>query len=561
LPAFRRTFVRISLVSLVLAGSVGLCLHLNRAGVARPAAPAPAANAFGVRFEDAAARLGLTYRYPRQPRPLRILEAFGAGCAFVDYNDDGWLDILLVSKPAPVLYRSEAGRRFVDVSAKIGLSAVQGDWKACAVGDYDGDGRQDLLLSGYHCLALLRNSEGGFRNVTRAAGLDPRNRGRWGSGAGFMDLDGNGTLDLVHLNYAVFGPNEPQYCELAPGVRSGCPPSQYRPQLPELWENLGGRFRDVSAASGMRRTSGKALVLAFSDLDGDGRPDFYIGNDGMPAELMRNRGGLKFENIGASSGAAYGTLAGNSIAAMGADWADYDRDGKDDLAVSAFSDEPYSLLHNDGDGLFQHTAQEVGIAEPTYKPLGFGTKWLDLDNDGWRDLSFVNGHVYDNTAQIDPQTTLRQPLMLFRSEAARRFTDLVPALGGDAARPILGRGSAVGDFDNDGRQDLLVVDYEGAPLLLHNRSTTPNHWLTLDLRSASKNRFAYGARITARAGQDTWTGTVSPASSYLSSSDPRVHLGLGSTSRLDEVTIRWPGGRQQVLRGVAADQVLQLTER
>jgi hypothetical protein len=539
----------------------------------------------GIGFVDVAEAVGLDYRWPQQPRPMRNKEAFGAGCAFLDYDDDGWQDVLLVGSRQVALYRNvpagagnektDAGaRRFVNVTRQTGLNTLDGDdFIGCAVGDYDGDGRLDLLLTGYHRLALLRNEQSRrFADVTTKAGLDARDHDQWGSSAGFMDLDGDNRLDLVVLHYVVFGPNEKQYCELTPGVRSGCPPNEYRPEFAEVWQNKGdGTFQNVSAQAGMKNTSGKALVLAFAHLDDDNRMDLYIGNDTTPAELLLNRsknGQMRFDNVGAESGVAYGP-GGEAIAAMGADWADYDGDGRFDLAVTAFSGAPYSLFRAlEADvAIFEDSADATGLSGPTTKPLGFGAKWLDMDNDGWTDLSFTNGHVYDNVRDVEPGSEFRQPLMLFRNEPVpgqgrRTFRDLVPLLGGDLARPLLGRGSAAGDFDNDGRTDLLVVDYEGAPLLLRNVSRTSNHWLTLDLRGSrgGPNRFAYGARVTARAGARTWVAHVAPASSYLSSSDPRIHLGLGAASHLDSLVIRWPSGRRQTLQNVPADRLLVITE-
>jgi len=497
---------------------------------------------------------------------LRNLESFGSGCAFLDYDDDGFQDILLVTRPYCRLYHNLKNGHFADVTERSGLAKSKGYWTGCAVGDADGDGRLDIVLTGYRCLALLRNDpKQGFVDVTIAAGLDPHNHNHWGSSAGFMDLAGKGRMDLVILNYVIFGPNDPQYCTPAPGVKAGCPPSAYRPEYGELWENLGkGRFRDVTASSGMKRTQGKALVVAFSDPDDHGRMDFYIGNDGTPAELMYNKGGMRFQNIGVEAGVAYGSLD-HAIAAMGADWGDFDRDGKPDLIVTAFSDEAFALFHNTGNATFEEVNDGVGLTMPTFKPLGFGTKWLDIDNDGWLDVVFTAGHVYDTVHLTDPQSTFRQPLMLFHNESGsgqtgRRFRDLAPELGGDMNRPLLGRGLASGDFDNDGRIDFLVVDFEGAPVLMHNVSAVPNHWMSLDLRTTGPNRFAYGAQVRARSGQQIWTGQVSPASSYLSSSDPRIHWGLGALQNLAEVEIRWPDGRREALHNVPADRLLTVTE-
>ena len=514
----------------------------------------------GIRLESVAERAGLTYRWPRGPRPMTIRDAFGTGCAFLDFDGDGNQDVLLVAAPHPVLYRNTGGGRFREITAEAGLDQVRGAWNGCAVGDYDDDGLPDLLLTGFHRLALLRNNGGAsFVDITRNAGLDPGNHGHWASGAGFMDLAGAGRLDLVLLNYLRFGPTDRKFCEPKAGIRAGCPPRYYLPEFPELWENRGGHFRDATAGSGFKQLTGTAQVLAFADIDDDGRQDFYVGNAGSPSDLMHNEGGLHFRNAGIESGVAYGA-DGGAIAAMSADWADFDGDGRLDLFVTAFSGEPYSLLRGRGSGTFEHVAAKTGLRESTTTPLGFGSKWLDVDNDGWPDLVVANGHVYDRAGEIYPGTSFRQPLMLFHNEGGTRFRDLVPLLGGDVARPLMGRGLATGDIDNDGRTDTLVVDFEGPPVLLHNVTASPGHWLTLDLHSPRFNRFAYGARVEGRAGDRRWIASVSPASSYLSSSDPRIHFGLGGVTRLDTLTVRWPDGRQQTLAGVVADRVLRIDE-
>jgi hypothetical protein len=279
---------------------------------------------------------------------------------------------------------------------------------------------------------------------------------------------------------------------------------------------------------------------------------------------MYNTGNMRFRNIGSSTGAAYGVAPGYPIAAMGADWNDYDGNGRQDLVISGFSNESYSLLGNMGKGILEQHSATTGLASATFKPLGFGTKWLDMDNDGWLDISFVNGHVYDRSEQMRQPQPFRQPTMLFHSQQdyleGRKFSDIAPRLGGAVAKPILGRGSATGDYDNDGRMDLLLVDYEGEVLLLRNVSKTGNNWIKLDLRSPSTNRFAYGAKVTARSGSRVWRTDVSPTSSYLSSSDPRIHFGLGERKKLDSITIRWPSGRTQILRNPPINQVIKVEE-
>lgn len=519
-------------------------------------------DARGIVFADVAQEQGLSHVWPNQPRPMRTNEAFGCGCAAFDFDNDGWQDILLVADPHPVLYHNLKGTQFVDVTEDTGLKrGGVADWTGCAVGDYDGDGRLDVLLTGFHRLALYRNLAGKrFEETTEQAGLDPANHNHWGASAGFMDLDGDAWLDVVLLNYLEFGPKSKQYCELRPGVRSGCPPTEYPPERGEIWRNAGGgRFELVPLEQAMSLTNGAGLVLAFADLDNDGRMDFYIGNDAHKADLLHNLGDMKFENRGISSGVAYGREL-SAMAAMGADWGDFNRDGQLDLAVSNFDQLSFAVFRNQGSLLFTDVAGPTGVERATLPHLGFGTHWMDFDNDGWQDLAFVNGHVYDNTHEINPQSTYRQPTLLLRNEEGKKFTDIVPAQTSDVARPLVGRGSATLDFDNDGRMDLLAVDYEGPVFLLHNRSQTNHHWLKLSLRGAAPNRFAYGTRAIGRVGKQIWVADVSPASSYLSSKDPRIHWGLGTHDRLDSVTIRWPSGREFVVRDVAADQILTIDE-
>lgn len=517
----------------------------------------------GVSFVDVAAERGLGYSWPEQPRPMRAVEAFGSGCAAFDCDNDGWLDVLLVGDPHPALFHNIGGARFEEVATDSGLATVEGDWTGCAIADYNGDGFLDVLLTGYHQLALYKNIDGlRFQPATEEAGLDAANHGHWGASAGFMDLDGDGWLDLVILNYVVFGPDSQQYCEYKPGVRSGCAPKTYPPERGEIWRNTGqGRFELVPETAGMDQTNGVGLVLAFIDLDGDERMDFYIGNDGVPADFLHNLGGMKFENVAMVCGLAVDATT-SSISSMGADWADFDRDGLLDITMSNFQWKCFVVFRNSGGSFFTDVSARTNLAGATRGRLGFGTKWADFENDGWPDIFFVNGHVYDNARETDgPGAELRQPINLFRNELGKTFIDLAPALGDDVMRTMVGRGSATLDFDNDGRIDLLAVDYEGPVMLLQNRTQTKNHWLKLDLRGRQPNLFAYGAHLVGKAADRTWVAEVSPASSYLSSSDPRIHWGLGDVAKLDTLVIRWPSGTEQTLRDVATDQILRVNEQ
>ena len=498
--------------------------------------------------------VGLHYRWgPRHRSPLTNLDTFGAGCAFLDLNRDGRTDVLVVGEPGIRLYLGK-GSGFEEVSARLGLDRYRGHWMGIAVGDADADGWPDLLITGFRRLLLLRNQRGGgFVDRTSASGLDPANWKRWAASAGFADLDADGDLDLVLMNYVQMGPDAPRLCELAPGVMGGCPPREYKPEYTRLYRHENGRFRDVTVASGSNTTHGKGLALAFCDYNGDGRPDIYLGNDGTPSDLLLNLGSFRFRNVGIETGAAFGTM-NQPTAAMGADWGDYDLDGDFDLAASAFSDEDYSLLEQ-VKGRFRPISDRVGLALPTFKALGFGTLFLDADNDGRLDLHFMNGHVYDNVHLVDPANTYAQPIMLFRQEEDGRLTDVAREVGAEFATPLVGRGSALGDFNEDGRQDLLVVDLEGRLRLYRNESAAPNHWTGFHLVGArSGNRDAYGALVEVRTGSAVRRREVWAARSYLSSSDPRVHFGLGGAERLDSVKVRWPSGRVQVARGVAVDR-------
>jgi hypothetical protein len=406
----------------------------------------------------------------------------------------------------------------------------------------------------------MRNLGGGsFGDATAEAGLHETNSDRWNSSAGFMDLDRDGRLDLTLLDYALFNTDMKQYCEIAPGVVTSCRPQTYTPIFGRTFRrDAADRFEALPDEVGMPYASGYALVLAYTDLDRDGLMDTYIGNDGSPAELLHNLGDLTFVNIGQPSGV--GVHRDAAMAAMGSDFADYDRDGLEDLIVTDFSTAPYAVFRYLGDLTFEAVSDRLGIGLPTTGPLGFGAEWLEMDNDGWPDIAFINGHVYENVSDSTPGMAYRQAMNLFHNQQGQFFVDLVPRLGGDVGRPIVGRGSATGDFDNDGRTDLLVVDYEGPTMLLRNESQTENHWIRFDLRSTSGNRYAYGARIEARAGDILWTIHVTPASSFLSSADPRVHFGLGDVNQLDTVTIHWPSGQVETLHDVEADQGLVILE-
>lgn len=494
-----------------------------------------------MRFRDTAKEVGLHFGWTLPKEALTILTTLGNGCAFLDYDRDGWQDILLLGEGPCALFRSRGDGTFEDVTAATGLNPERGGkrviWRGCAVGDYDGDGWPDLYLTGYQDAALLHNDGGKqWTERTREAGVESK---EWGASTGFADLDGDGDLDLYAGNYVEFGPKSQQYCITGKDVQVGCPPTFYPLQRGRLFRNDAGRFTDVTATSGVLTAHGTALALAFCDYDRDGRIDFYVANDERPGDLFHNLGGMKFRNVGIASGTAYDAY-GKTQAGMCADFGDYDRDGYLDLAVSTFSREGYSVYKNLEGTAFSHESHVLGITEVTTPLLGFGGRFADLDNDGWEDLIFANGHVYNATAELDPGVTFQQPLLLLRNEKGQSFRSQGTTAGEPFTRRLLGRGLATGDYDNDGRTDVLVTDLGGAPILLHNEAIRSGHWLTLVLAGPPGNPDAYGARVTVSAGGARSVREVTPVASYYSSSDPRPHFGLGEAQNADEMRF---GGR------------------
>jgi hypothetical protein len=502
---------------------------------------------------------GLKYRWQAPPhRPLNILDTIGNGCAFLDYDNDGNLDILLVG-PKLALFRGDGKGHFTDVTAAVGLDALSGHFLGCAVGDYDNDGYPDIYITGYRTGILLHNEAGSglgfsqrvFRDVTRSSGIPIS---EWGASAAFGDFDGDGKLDLYIGNYVRFDATSQQFCNNN-GVQTSCTPGIYDGAPGRLYRNVGnGRFVDVTEAWGVK-SHGKTLGVVFADCDGSGRQSLTLANDEMPGELFLNRG-RSFVDVGPKAGIAYSNV-GQPQAGMGEDWGDFDGDGRLDLAVMTFSTEHKPIYHNEGHLLFTDVSSQLGLSSITTPYVAFGVKWLDVDNDGWLDLLITNGHTADNIADTGQGLTYREPTLLLKNDAGKRFVHVsLP----DLDAPILGRGLAIGDYDNDGKMDALVVDSEGAPLLLHNETPNAGHWLILRLIGHKGNRDGYGAQVTLEAAGRKLFRYCHADGSYLSSSDPRVHFGLGGASMAQRITIRWPGGATQTLDNVAADRIMTVEE-
>jgi hypothetical protein len=513
-------------------------------------------------FTDVARPAGLDFRYGYGGRsPLDLLEISGGGAGLLDADGDGWLDVLLVGQQRCALYHNNHDGTFVDVTRRAGLTA-EGAWMGCAAGDVDNDGHVDLFLCGYRCAALYHNQgecggapPGTFRDVSQAAGIRP---GGWMSSAAFADVDRDGRLDLYVGRYARWDARTLRFC-VVEGVRTACGPEMYDPEKGSFYHNQGrGRFVEATARFGLGDTHGKTWGVAFADMDDDGWPDLYLANDEVPCDLYENLQGARFRNVGLASGTAF-SRDGVRQGGMGVDWGDYDGDGRLDLFVTTFYQQPKSLYHNDGRGQFSEVSDAAGIAVPTLPYVAFGTCFFDLDNDGRLDLAIANGHVRDNPERLDPAVHYAQPLQLFHNEGGGVFHDLSKQAGPAFARPIVGRAMACGDVDNDGDVDLLVVDAAGAPLLLRNEVGSRRHWLTVRALTAAR-RDAIGARITVTAGGKKQVAEVRPGASFLATNDPRVHFGLGEVDRVERLQIRWPDGRTEERRDLPANQFLTLLE-
>jgi len=492
------------------------------------------------------------------------VETFGSGAAFIDYDGDGWLDIYLVDgaalsdddiEPTPVnkLYRNDGGQRFVDVSASVG-AADTGYGMGCAIADYDNDGDWDLFVANYGADAFFRNDDGSFLDVTDESGLGDT---RWATSAGFLDYDNDGDLDLYVTAYVDFEISHNISCKKG-GVRSYCEPETYDPVRDILYRNddEGGHpaFVDVTLETGVD-LRGRGLGVAFSDYDADGDTDIYVANDGTMNFLYENRRGT-YTEVGLQVGARY-NAEGKAEAGMGVDFGDYDNDGDQDIFVTNFNYETNTLYANDSAGQFLDVTSRTQLSEPSFAPLGFGTRFFDYDNDTDLDLFVANGHVMDRIAEVFPDVSYAQPNQILSNDGGI-FTDASDGLGAALAVADVSRATATGDYDNDGDIDLLVTNEAGRPNLLRNDGGNRANWLIVEL-IGSRLRDALGARVELAAGEVLQVRERQSGGSYLSASDPRLHFGLGSAEVVD-LTVFWPDGSASELAAVKANQILTVNQ-
>jgi len=542
-------------------------------------APSPNDRTLAPAFRDVTEASGIRFRHENSPTTSKyLIETMGGGVALLDYDADGRLDLFFtngaalqdpmppgaeadksLSRFANRLYRNRGDGTFEDVTERARLATARGYAMGVATGDYDNDGFEDLYVTNYGANLLYHNEGNGtFTDVTARAGVAA---GGWSTSAGFFDYDGDGRLDLFVCRYMDFTFANNPYCgERRRGYREYCHPRSFPGMTNLLFHNDGdGRFTDVSAEAGLATLVGKSLGVAFADYDGDGRMDVYVANDSVPAFLLHNDGGGRFHDAALTAGVAYNG-DGAAVAGMGVDLADYDGDGQPDLFVTALSGETYSLYRSRGAAGFSYVTPASGIGEATLLFSGWGTKFLDYDNDGRRDLFVAQGHVLDTIDLTSDHLKYRQPPLLLQGDG-ERFRPVGPEAGPVFGQSWAGRGAALGDLDDDGDTDVVVASCGQRPYVLRNDVGNRRHWLAIRVEGTRSNRDGFGCRVKTVASSGlVQYHTVTSAGSYLSASDPRLLIGLGAADRLRLVELKWPSGTVQRLEDVRVDRLLTVRE-
>jgi enediyne biosynthesis protein E4 len=551
-------------------GRTGLGSFLARSSsLYRPivSALAPAAA-----FEEVSAETsGITWVHTSGRSPMAHLpETVGAGCAFLDYDNDGWMDIYLVNSgpcdfyqpPHPLrnaLYHNNRDGTFTDVTVKAGVPG-NAYGMGVTVGDYDGDGFPDLYVSQYAQSILYHNNgDGTFTDVTARAGVSAPG---WATSAVWFDYDNDGRLDLFVCHFVDYSKTKLKFCgDLISGERHYCIPSIYDPMPCWLFHNNGdGTFSDVSKESGVAQHLAKAWGVVAADLNNDGHMDLYVTNDTVPNFLFANRGKGKFEEIGMLAGVGV-SVFGKPRSGMGVDAADYDQDGWIDLFEANVDQEMFSLYHNDKNEVFSDVSNPNGIGSTTRLMSGWGLKFFDFDNDGNIDLLLCDGHPDDRIEQLRDNVKYLEPMLLFRGNGTS-FENVSRQSGGIFSKPLAGRGMALGDFNNDGAVDVLVSQNNAAPLLLRNNAGRENHWLGVRLIGRKANIDAIGAKVAYQAGELRRHQFKVGGGSYLSSHDPRMVLGIGKRTKMDWLEVQWPqpSGKTERLTDLPIDRYVTIVE-
>lgn len=549
-----------------LLKSVGAVLAAPRGVWSGMAAPIP------VTYVDVAAAAGISFQHDNAASAEKyLIETMGSGCGWIDYDRNGLMDLYLVNGAATrlytpkhrlqsALYRNNGDGTFTDVTAKSGVGAEGLFGMGIAVGDYDNDGFPDLFVLGYgRCILYHNNGDGTFTDATAKAGVE--NSGRWGSSAAWFDYDNDGRLDLVIANYVDWAPDNNFWCgDHGPGLRSYCHPDNYHGEAPTLYHNNGdGTFTDVSLRSGVGAKPGNGLGVVTFDYDDDGWQDIFIANDSMPNFLFHNNRDGTFREVGYTAGVAV-SMDGTSEAGMGVDAADASGKGRMDLMVTHLDSQLARFYQNMGAGVFDDATLRSKISYATFHMSGFGTRFMDYDNDGWRDVFMADGHILDNIERYRTEVRYAEPKLMFRNTGRGIFENVSGRLGADFQLPRVSRGAAIGDYDNDGDLDILVNNNGGAPQLLRNDGGNANHWLEIFLIGTKSNRDGVGARVKLTAGDLTLYEQRKGGMSYQSAQDPRLHFGLGARTSVDALEIIWPSGAVTKLAGIKSDQILTVKE-
>ena len=538
---------------------------------AKAAAAAPIAT-----FVDIAEKAGLTTPniFGGVDTKKYIIETTGNGVALFDYDNDGWLDILLVNGtrlegfpagrgPTNRLYRNNHDGTFTDVTVKAGLSGTGWGQGVC-VGDYDNDGWEDIYVTYYGKNRLYHNNRGVFTEVAEKAGVAGSGKA-WGTGCAFVDYDRDGHLDLVVANYVDFdlstapAPGERPTC-MWKGVPVMCGPRGLSGSKNILFHSRGdGTFEDVTTKAHIDRTDGHyGFSVSTVDFDEDGWTDIYIACDSTPSILYRNNHDGTFTDVAVTSGAAFNE-DGREQAGMGSTIADFNGDGHLDIFKTNFSDDTSTLYKNNADGSFTDTTTAAGLGLYT-QYLGWGTMFLDIDNDGWPDLLLVNGHVYPEVDSQHLGSNYKEPRILFHNNGNGTFSDISATAGGSITTPASSRGLAVGDFWNDGRISAVISNMNAMPSLLVNQIRNENHWIAIRTVGTKSNRDGIGARIRVKTSTRVFVDEVRSGSSYISNSDMRVHFGLGKVDKIESIEVRWPNGNAELFSSPRVDEVVTLTE-